>query len=254
VLAVVVSRAWLRRRDRDICWALWVWAAVALLVPAVAGEPYPHYLLPSLVPTALAVSSLGLGLRLPAGVPSSRRLAGAGLIAATGLALVGAAPTGLDWPPALAVGNHSFATYYAGAFATLTRGQSLTTYQDQFDYRVSEDSAVSAWIKAHGLDGSSAVVWSADAWLYDLDDLQFLLPTPPIYNDEVLLGNDGPVAQKVVDLDPEIVITEGSARQAYPEINSVLATSYTDVDESGSEIVWLRNALVASVIGPTGLG
>jgi 4-amino-4-deoxy-L-arabinose transferase-like glycosyltransferase len=254
VLAVVVFGAWLRRRDRDISWALWVWAAVALLVPAVAGEPYPHYLLPSLVPTALAVSSLGLGLRLPAGVPSSRRLAGAGLIAATGLALVGAAPTGLDWPPALAVGNHSFATYYAGAFATLTRGQSLTAYQDQFDYRVSEDSAVSAWIKAHGLDGSSAVVWSADAWLYDLDDLQLLLPTPPIYNDEVLLGQDGPVAQKVVDLDPEIVITEGSARQAYPEINSVLATSYTDVDESGSEIVWLRNALVASLIGPTGLG
>ena len=254
VLAVVVSRAWLRRRDRDICWALWVWAAVALLVPAVAGQPYPHYLLPSLVPTALALSSLGLGMRLPARVSSSRRLAGAGLVIATGLALVGAAPTGLDWSPALAIGNHSFATYYAGAFATLTRGQSLTAYQDQFDYRVSEDSSMAAWIKAHGLNGSSAVVWSADAWLYDLDDLQFLLPTPPIYNDEVLLGNDGPVAQKVVDLDPEIVITEGSARQAYPEINSVLATSYTDVDESGSEIVWLRNALVASVIGPTGLG
>jgi hypothetical protein len=154
----------------------------------------------------------------------------------------------------LAVGNHSFATYYAGAFATLTRGQSLTAYQDQFDYRVSEDSSMAAWIKAHGLNGSSTVVWSADAWLYDLDDLQLLLPTPPIYNDEVLLGNDGPVAQKVADLDPEIVITEGSARQAYPEINSVLNDGYQEVDESGSEIVWLRNDLVASVMGPTGLG
>ena len=252
VLAVVVSGAWLRRRDREICWALWVWAAVALLVPAVAGQPYPRYLLPSLVPTALALSSLRL--RLPAGAPGSLCLARAGLIAATGLALAGAAPTGLDWPPALAVGNHSFATYYAGAFATLTRGQSLTAYQEQFDYRVSEDRAVSAWIKAHGLDGSSAVVWSADAWLYDLDDLQLLLPTPPIYNDEVLLGQDGPVAQKVADLDPEIVITEGSARQAYPEINSVLNDGYQEVDESGSEIVWLRNDLVASVMDPTGLG
>jgi 4-amino-4-deoxy-L-arabinose transferase-like glycosyltransferase len=254
VLTLVVFGAWLRRRDRDICWALWVWAAVALLVPAVAGQPYPHYLLPSLVPTALALSSLGLGMRLPARVSSSRRRAGAGLVIATGLALVAAAPTGLDWSPALAVGNHSFATYYAGAFATLTRGQSLTAYQDQFDYRVSEDSAVSAWINALGLDGSSAVVWSADAWLYDLDDLQLVLPTPPIYNDEVLLGNDGPVAQKVADLDPEIVITEGSARQAYPEINSVLNDGYQEVDESGSEIVWLRNDLVASVMGPTGLG
>jgi len=252
VLTVVVSGAWLRRPDRDISWALWVWAAVALLVPAVAGQPYPHYLLPSLVPTALAVSSLGL--RLPAGAPGSPRLARAGLIAATGLALVGAAPTGLDWPPAFAVGNHSFATYYGRAISTLTRGQSLTAYQDQFDYRVPEDSAVAVWIKAHGLDGSSAVVWSADAWLYELSDLQLLLPTPPIYNDEVLLGNDGPVAQKVADLDPEIVITEGSARQAYPEINSVLNDGYQEIDESSSEIVWLRNDLVASVMGPTGLG
>jgi hypothetical protein len=130
----------------------------------------------------------------------------------------------------------------------------LTVYQDQFDYRVSEDSEVAAWIKAHGLDGSSAVVWSADIWLYDLNDLQLLMPTPPIYNDEPLLGYNGPVAQKVADLDPEIVITEGSARQAYPEINSVLNDGYENVDESGSEIVWLRDDLVASVMGPTGLG
>jgi hypothetical protein len=110
------------------------------------------------------------------------------------------------------------------------------------------------WVKAHGLDGSSAVVWSADAWLYELSDLQLLLPTPPIYNDEVLLGNEGPVAHKVADLDPEIVITEGSARRADPEINSALNDRYQEVDESGSEIVWLRNDLVASVMDPTELG
>jgi hypothetical protein len=98
------------------------------------------------------------------------------------------------------------------------------------------------------------VVWSADAWLYDLSDLRLILPTPPIYNDEALLGNGGPVARKVANLDPEIVITEGTARQGHPEINSVLAASYQDVDESGSEIVWLRNDLVASVMGPTELG
>src|ERR1019366_10074566 len=91
VLAMVVSGAWLRRRDRDISWALWVWAAVALLVPTVAGQPYPHYLLPSLAPTALALSSLGLGMRLPARVSSPRGLAGARLGIATGLAPGGAA-------------------------------------------------------------------------------------------------------------------------------------------------------------------
>jgi len=252
VLTLVVSATWLRRRDRDVSWALWVWAAVALLVPAVAGQPYPHYLLPSLVPTALALSSLGL--RLPAGAWSPRRLVGAALMVATGLALVGAAPTGLDWPPAFAVGNHSFATYYFGAVSTLTRGQSLTTYQDQFDARVPEDSEVAAWIRAHGLEGSSAVVWSADAWLYDLDDLQLLLPTPPIYNDEHLLGSDGPVAERVAELEPALVITDGDSVTNWPEISSVLATGYTQVNQSGTEIVWLRDDLVASVMGPTGLG
>jgi 4-amino-4-deoxy-L-arabinose transferase-like glycosyltransferase len=252
VLTLVVSAAWLRRRDPDPTWALWVWAALALLVPAVALQPYPHYLLPSLVPTALALSSLRL--RLPAGVPSSRRLVGAALMVATGLALVSAATTGLDWPPVLAAGNHSFATYYFGAISTLTRGQSLTKYQDQFDYRVSEDSEVAAWIGSHGLDGSSAVVWSADAWLYDMADLQLLLPTPPIYNDEQLLGNHGPVAQRVTELEPALVITDGASVTYWPEISSLLAAGYKQVDESGSEIVWLRDDLVASVMGPTGLG
>jgi len=40
----------------------------------------------------------------------------------------------------------------------------------------------------------------------------------------------------------------------WPEISSVLATGYTQVNQSGTEIVWLRDDLVASVMGPTGLG
>ena len=251
-LALLVVGACLCRRHRDPRWALWVWAGAALLVPAVARQPYPHYLVPSITPTVLALSSLPL--RSPVGAALSRRLAGAGLVAATLLAAVGASSAGLDWVDVLDGSSHNVLDYYDGAISTLTRGQSLTAYQDPFNYVVSEDSAVAVWIKAHGLDGSSAVVWSADAWLYELNELQLLLPTPPIYNDEALLGNDGPVAQKVADLDPEIVITEGSARQAYPEINSVLNDGYQEVDELGSEIVWLRNDLVASVMGSAGLG
>jgi hypothetical protein len=110
------------------------------------------------------------------------------------------------------------------------------------------------WISAHGLEGSSAVVWSSEVWLYDLDDLQLVLPTPPIYNDEHLLGYDGPVAQRVADLEPALVITDGESLTSWPEISPVLATGYEQVDESGSEIVWLRDDLVASVMGPTGLG
>ena len=51
------------------------------------------------------------------------------------------------------------------------------------------------WLDANGLSGSTAAVWSSDAWVYALADLQIVLPTPPIYNDEVLLGFRGPVEE-----------------------------------------------------------
>ena len=113
---------------------------------------------------------------------------------------------------------------------------------------------MSAWISAHGLDGSSAVVWSADSWLYDDNQLQLILPTPPIYNDEALLGNYGPVARRVAELDPEVVVTEGSSRQSYPEINSVLTARYREVDQSGTEIVWVQDGMVAAVTASPAAG
>jgi 4-amino-4-deoxy-L-arabinose transferase-like glycosyltransferase len=253
VLGVIVIAAWFHRRDRDPTWALWVWAAAALIVPALARQQYPHYIIPSIAPGVLAVSSLRL--RSPAGATLSRRLAGAGLIAATAVTAAAAAVVGMDWPPILAQDGHSLGFYYGGALTTLTRGQSLTAYQVQFDVRVTEDSQVSGWISAHGLDGSSAVVWSSDAWLYDENQLQLLLPTPPIYNDEVLLGFDGPVAQRVAALQPDIVITEGESVSQWPEITSVLTAGYTEVDQAGAEAVWVRDNMVASVVGSTtGLG
>jgi 4-amino-4-deoxy-L-arabinose transferase-like glycosyltransferase len=252
VVGVVVVAAWFHRRDRSPAWALWVWAAAALLIPALARQEYPHYIVPSIAPAVMTLS--GLRLRWPAGATMARRLAGAGLIAATCLTAAGASLVGVDWPPILAQNGHSLGFYYGGALTTLMRGQSLTAYQDRFDDRFVEDSQLSEWISGHGLDGTSAVVWSADVWLYDDNQLQLLLPTPPIYNDEVLLGFNGPLAQRVADLEPEIVITEESAIQSYPEIGGVLAAAYKKVDQSGSEILWVRDDAVAAVVGPIGLG
>jgi 4-amino-4-deoxy-L-arabinose transferase-like glycosyltransferase len=252
VLALLVVGAWLCRRDREPGWGLWVWAGAALLVPAVARQPWAHYLIPSLVPTVLALSSLPL--RSPMGAALPRRLAGGALVVGTLLAAAGASAAGMDWVDIINQNPHNVFNYYGGAASVLTRGQSLEAYQDQFDYRVPEDSAVSAWISAHGLDGSSAVVWSADAWLYDDNQLQLILPTPPIYNDESLLGNYGPVARRVAELDPEVVVTEGEARQSYPEINSVLTAGYREVDQSGTEIVWVQDGMVAAVTASPAAG
>ena len=102
-------------------------------------------------------------------------------------------------------------------------------------------------ISANGLDGSSAVVWSSDAWLYETNDLQLVLPTAPIYNDNVLLGSD--LAPMVAALTPDLIVTEGHARSAWPSINGVLSADYQEMDHSddGNEIVWVRDDLVASL-------
>ena len=55
------------------------------------------------------------------------------------------------------------------------------------------DAEVVAWVTRNGFSGDTAVVWSYDAWVYALANLQIIMPTPPIYNDEVLLGSGGPV-------------------------------------------------------------
>ncbi len=263
-LALIVVSVWLRRREEVATVAFWVWAVAALLVPTLARQPFAHFIIPSIAPGSLAVSSLGLGwrrlrlsrtgLRVPsrtrvAWVP---RMAAVGLMGAMGLAMVGASSAGTDWWPIRALPNRSMVGYYAGAIAVMSRQSSLSSYQDPFDYRVPEDAEVGAWISANGLDGSSAVVWSSDAWLYDTNDLQLVLPTPPIYNDNLLLGSD--LATRVAQLTPELVITEGAARSEWPAINGVLSADYQEMDHSddGNEIVWLRDDLVASLPGSPG--
>jgi 4-amino-4-deoxy-L-arabinose transferase-like glycosyltransferase len=254
VLVLALVSAWHCRRDRDPAAALWLWTIAALLVPAVARQPYAHYLTASVAPGALAVCSLRPGWR-PVGRPLAaaptrpvmRGAAQLGLLAATVLAVWGASVTGLDWVFPPGGPDHTLAYYYGGAVSVATRGQPLAAWQDGFDYRVPEDAQVAAWLRANGLQGSTAVVWSADAWLYDEGHLQLLLPTPPIYNDEVLLGSDTQLGHDVGSLAPQIVITEGVARLQWPSINGVLSSAYQAVEQSGDEIVWVRDDLVTSL-------
>src|ERR1035441_9096063 len=99
------------------------------------------------------------------------------------------------------------------------------TWQNEFDYRVAEDRAAAEWIEGHGLRSTSAVIWSADVWLYSISDFTVIMPTPPIYNDATLLGSYGAAAQRIAALAPEIVVTEGTTLAADPEIRSEEHTS-----------------------------
>ena len=243
---LLCAGALLCRRNRSPIWAAMVWAGASLLVAAMAGQPYAHFLTAAVAPVTLVVAAIPLPTRLRAidGGTALRLLpALAGLVLAASLARV----TGLDWIPAAAPSPAQNATrtltqYYVGAVQAAVRGDD-GDWDEEFDSHVPADQAIAGWLGTHGYEGASAVVWSSDAWVYSLADLTVLMPTPPIYNDEVLFGNNGPVAQEVAMLKPTLIIVSADAENQWPEISSLLVGgTYTRVYGSGSESVWLRTA------------
>jgi hypothetical protein len=85
------------------------------------------------------------------------------------------------------------------------------------------------------------VIWSHDTWVYALADLQIVMPTPPIYNDEVLLGLGGPVETYVAGKRPVLIVVDAVSLQLYPEIGKLLSGGeYVKAYESYPDTVWVR--------------
>ena len=67
------------------------------------------------------------------------------------------------------------------------------------------------------------------------------MPTPPIYNDEVLLGYGGPVEQYVAGQRPVLIIVDAQAQVLFPEIGKLLAGGeYVNEYQSYPDTVWVR--------------
>jgi 4-amino-4-deoxy-L-arabinose transferase-like glycosyltransferase len=250
---LIALGAYLRRASKGPGWILVLWAGASLSVPAIAGQPYAHYLAPAVAPIALTLASIPLPLewfrrrqlanRVARLVP---QLAGLGVVAAM------ASVAGLDWMPnavPLTVNaTRTLQQYYGGAITTALHLSDKANWDSDFDWRVAADQAVASWLKKEGLGGTSAVVWSADSWLYSLADLPVLMPTPPIYNDEVLLGINGEVEMYVDDLQPEVIVVTSDAGAQFPEIQKLLATSrYQRMYEVDPEVVWVRSDVVSQL-------
>ena len=232
------------RRLRTPTWAVLLWAGAALLVAAMAGQPYAHYLTAAAAPVSLAVAALPLPSRVR-GFSRTDALRLVPAVAALVIAAALARVTGLDWIPEAAPSpaqnsSRTLTQYYGGAVRAAFSGDD-SDWDGQFDSHVPADAAVASWISQHGYSGASAVVWSSDSWVYSLADLDVLMPTPPIYNDEVLLGNNGPVATAVANINPLLIIVSADAESQWPEISGVLAGAYQRVFGSGQVAIWLRN-------------
>jgi hypothetical protein len=240
VLLTVGGAVLARRRSGGPEWMLGVWAVATLLVPAAAQQPFAHFAGPAVIPVMLASAALA---------PVTRRRApvAAPMIAAMVLSGLMARSAGVDWIPNAASagmnGYRTLSTYYVGAAEAWTGWLGWTAWEKQWDDRAPADSAVAAWLRQQGLAGHRAVVWSSDAWPYLLADLPVLLPTAPIYNDEVLLGANGEVTDRVAALAPEIILTSDDAILSFPEITRLLKTQYHEVYTSTPDHVFLRNGV-----------
>ena len=223
--ALALLGAFTARRDVRATWPLWLWACAELAVSSIANRPYPHFLVPALAPTILALGSIR-----PIRLPVRWRLAplAAGFAVTVPLALV----AGTDF--------NALQAYAAWPKAQL--GQQRTEWSAQLDIRSPADEATATWIREHGLSQSSAVIWSSSAWLYLLADLPLALPTAPIYNNVVLLGSASAVADRVGAIQPQLIVTSEEALSQWPEIAPVLARDYELAFQSYPDSVYLRRA------------
>jgi hypothetical protein len=248
--AVAGSVLMRRRRSTHPGWMFTVWAIATLCVPAAAQQPFAHFLGPCVIPCVLALAAAlpdrrphpGRWLRdrgaLLAAAPLAAGLLTAGLLGRS---------AGVDWiPPGASQdsnGYRNLETYYAGAWQVATGRHSWTEWESEFDLRAPADTASAEWLRQHGFRGARAIVWSSDAWPYLLADLPVLLPTAPIYNDQVLLGSNGEVTNRVRALRPSIILAEVDDLAYFPEITTLLRSDYREVFSSTVDHVYLRNDL-----------
>ncbi len=242
---LIAAGAVLARKRERLDWVLLLWAGATLLVTAVAGQPFPHFLTPAVAPLTLLVAGVSLPtrswFRLDRWKPAADV---APQLAGLAIAGVMASVAGFDWIPAITLSpgsTHTLSQYYVGAVQAAFSPDGWTVWGNEFDARVEGDSDVVDWLTAHGLRGKTAVIWSSDSWVYALADLQIVLPTPPIYNDEVLLGFSGPVEQAVAVARPVVIVVAADALQQYPEISRLLdGVTYIDEFVSYPDTVWVR--------------
>jgi 4-amino-4-deoxy-L-arabinose transferase-like glycosyltransferase len=242
---LIAAGAILARKRERLDWVLLLWTGATLLVTAVAGQPFPHFLAPAVAPLTLLLAGASLptrsrfrGDRWKPAADVAPQLAG--LVIAGAMASV----AGIDWIPPItfaAGSTHTLTQYYVGAVQAAFSPGGWTQWQNEFDARVEGDTDVVDWLSSHGLRGKTAVIWSSDAWVYALADLQIVLPTPPIYNDEVLLGFNGPVERFVADARPIVIVVANDSLQQYPEITRLLdGITYVKEFQSFPDTVWVR--------------
>jgi hypothetical protein len=236
---LLVAGALLARRWPTERLLPWVWLATLLLAYVIPNRGYLHFLFPAVPAAALLVARVGNPGRQKWG--SRARLAGAPLL---GSLLVG----GYLWFALLGsgqIGGGLFPVrltelYYPNFAGWLAGNVSRTDYDALYSRDSLEEHDAVAWLRQNHLTGSTAVVWSPDAWAYLLGRLQPILPEPTIYMNSYLLGSKL-LFQRVSQERPVVVIVTRDSYTTYGPIQPLLQRDYTEVQASANGELWVRS-------------
>ena len=123
---------------------------------------------------------------------------------------------------------------------------SADQYPDDYSHDALVERLAVAWVRSHGLDGRSALVWSADSWTHLLGDLHPAVPTPAIYMAAYWLGASGLIRQ-VERSRPELVILTDAVLPSYGRIQPILKRDYRQVEVPRYGSLWLRDGVHAKI-------
>lgn len=233
-----------RRNPRTVL--LWLWLGVELFTYMLPNRAYPFHLLPSAVPLALVVGRAArpswAKLRSWVGWTTALLVASAGVSALIWVVMfAGGLPQGDLYTVPRTV------LYYPMFLGRVTGRVSEGQYQSFYDLRVPAERAAANWVQENHLQGATAIVWSADAWVYLLAPLTPVLPAPPIYKDFDWLGQQR-LIQRTVDARPELIVVTNDALPAYGPIQQVLDRYYVQVESASDGAVWLLRSDFQSVL------
>ncbi|MHB1855175.1 MAG: glycosyltransferase family 39 protein [Acidimicrobiales bacterium] len=241
LLLLTVGVVMLRRSGSRGSWAM-AWVAAELVVYVLPNRAYAHFLLPTVIPACLLLAWWP-GWRW---WRSRASLLRAPLVAAMVLAT-------FLWV-SLYVTSYPQHSLYSGLVAAdyvpllgqrLVGAISADQYTADYSHDALAERLAVAWVKSHGLEGQSTLVWSADSWAYLLGDLRPVVPTPAIYMDAYWLGTSG-LIRRVERSRPELVIVTDAALHSYGRIQPILKRDYRQVEVSRYGSVWLRDGGPAS--------
>ncbi len=244
VAGVFLARRWPTERLLPL-----VWLATLLLCYVIPNRAYAHFLLPAVPAAALLVARVGR--------PDWRRwrsrarLAGAPLLGSVlvvsclWVALFGSGVSSGSLFTLKLTGE-----YYPAFVGWLTGDVSETSYVMVYDPRALEEHEAVTWIRQNHLAGSTAVIWSPDAWAYLLGRLEPILPEPTIYMNSSLLGTNA-LLQRISRERPVVVLVTSDSYTQYGHIVPLLRRDYTEVQASTNGELWVRSNVAARALTGT---